>query len=108
MFPRFRVNEAATSEVATMVPDGSEGDPLVVKPRQACQLLACSMTRLYQLMNDGELENFTDGRSRKITMRSIKRYINKRLAQVGDQHQPNRARLEPVTAASLAARKQYR
>jgi hypothetical protein len=50
-------------------------DPLVVNPRGACHLLSCSRKRLYQLMAEGELESFTNGRARKITVASIKRLI---------------------------------
>jgi excisionase family DNA binding protein len=57
-----------------------EGSPLVVKPRGACELLDCGVTRIYELIADGELESFLDGRSRKITVKSIERYIERRLA----------------------------
>jgi hypothetical protein len=44
---------------------------LAVSPRQACILLDCGITHLYDLIGSGELESYLDGRSRKITMRSI-------------------------------------
>jgi hypothetical protein len=53
---------------------------LVVKPRIAWKMLACSNTRGYELLNAGELESFLDGRSRKITIESIRRYVARRLA----------------------------
>jgi hypothetical protein len=43
-------------------------------------LLDCGITRLYQLLNNGELESFLDGRSRKIIVESIRRYIDRRLS----------------------------
>ena len=52
---------------------------LVVKPKIAWKMLACSNTRGYELLNAGELESFLDGRSRKITVDSIHRYIARRL-----------------------------
>ena len=52
---------------------------LVVKPRDARQMLACSNTRLYELISEQELESFRDGRSRKITVESIHHYIARRL-----------------------------
>jgi excisionase family DNA binding protein len=55
-------------------------EPLVVKPRLAWRLLNCSNTRGYELLNAGELESFKDGKSRKITLSSIKAYIARRLA----------------------------
>jgi hypothetical protein len=54
--------------------------PLVVKPKVAWKMLACSNTRGYELLAVGELESFLDGRSRKITVESIHRYIARRLA----------------------------
>jgi hypothetical protein len=63
---------------------GSTGacDPaaLVVKPKVAWKMLACSNTRGYELLSAGELESFLDGRSRKILVVSINRYIARRLA----------------------------
>ena len=59
------------------------GAPLVVKPRVAWNMLSCSNTRGYELLNSGELESFLDGRSRKITVDSIRRYIQRRLEASG-------------------------
>jgi hypothetical protein len=55
-------------------------DPLVVKPKVAWKMLACSNTRGYELLAAGELESFKDGRSRKITVASIKALVARRLA----------------------------
>ena len=57
-----------------------EAVPLVVKPKVAWQMLACSNTHGYELLATGELESFRDGRSRKITVESIHRHIARRLA----------------------------
>lgn len=57
-----------------------EAVPLVVKPKVAWQMLACSNTHGYELLAAGELESFLDGRSRKITVASIHRLIARRLA----------------------------
>src|SRR5260370_8069431 len=54
--------------------------PLIVKPKVAWKMLACSNTRGYELLAAGELDSFLDGRSRKITVESIHRYIAPRLA----------------------------
>jgi hypothetical protein len=54
--------------------------PLVVKPKVAWQMLSCSNTRGYELLAAGELDSFRDGRSRKITVASIHRYVAQRLA----------------------------
>jgi hypothetical protein len=58
--------------------------PLVVKPKTAWKMLACSNTRGYELLNAGELESFLDGRSRKITVDSIRRYIARHLQPTED------------------------
>lgn len=62
--------------------------PLVVKPRDARRMLNCGQTRLYELLGTGELESFLDGRSRKITVESIHRYISRRL---GSSIAPNQS-----------------
>ena len=53
--------------------------PLIVKPKVAWKLLGCSNTRGYELLAAGELDSFLDGRSRKITVESIYRYVRQRL-----------------------------
>ncbi len=55
-------------------------EPLAVTPRQACVLLGVGNTRLYQLICNGELESYLDGRARRITMRSIHGRIARLLA----------------------------
>jgi hypothetical protein len=52
---------------------------LVVSPRRAQHMLDCGNTRLYELLAAGELDSFLDGRSRKITVESIRRYISRRV-----------------------------
>jgi excisionase family DNA binding protein len=61
-------------------PDAANIDPLVVTPRVACRLLSLGNTRLYELIRDGELDSYIDGRrSRRITMTSIRRYVARHL-----------------------------
>jgi excisionase family DNA binding protein len=57
-----------------------ENERLLARPQRACYLLDCGTTRLYELIANGELESFKDGRSRKIVVASIHRLIAKRLA----------------------------
>jgi hypothetical protein len=52
---------------------------LVVSPRLAEEMLSMSHKQLYGLLNNGELESFTVGRRRKITVASIKQFIAARL-----------------------------
>lgn len=55
-------------------------EPLVVKPKVAWKMLACSNTRGYELLAAGELESYKEGRSRKITVASIRALVARRLA----------------------------
>jgi hypothetical protein len=62
-----------------------QDEPLVVSPRRARSLLDVGNTRLYELIGSGELESFKAGKSRKITMASIRAYVARRLALSGSQ-----------------------
>jgi excisionase family DNA binding protein len=55
-------------------------EPIVVTPLVAGALLSLGQTRLYELIDSGELESFKAGRSRRITMKSITAYIERQLA----------------------------
>jgi excisionase family DNA binding protein len=56
---------------------GSDLEPLSVSPRQACLLLGVGNTRLYQLIRDGELSTYHEGRARRITMESIRARVSR-------------------------------
>ena len=72
-------NHKSDGSMSDMKTRPGDGERLVVSPRRACYALDCGTTHLYDLINKGELESFRDGRSRKITVESINRYIAKRL-----------------------------
>ena len=55
-------------------------EPLVVSPDRAKTMLDCGTTRLYELIAAGELESFRDGKSRKITVASIKARVARMVA----------------------------
>jgi hypothetical protein len=59
------------------MPDDLE--PLVVRPRVARKLLGCENTKFYEILP--ELESYKDGKSRLITMASIKARIARKLAE---------------------------
>jgi excisionase family DNA binding protein len=61
--------------------------PLVVKPKAAWKMLGCGNTRGYQLLAAGELDSYKDGRSRKITVASIKAYVVRQLAAAKSREQ---------------------
>jgi excisionase family DNA binding protein len=54
--------------------------PLVASPNQAMRAIQVSRKKLYELINTGELESYTEGKSRRITVKSINEYIERRLA----------------------------
>jgi excisionase family DNA binding protein len=54
--------------------------PLVASPNQAMTAIQVSRKKLYELINTGELESYTEGKSRRITVKSINEYIERRLA----------------------------
>jgi excisionase family DNA binding protein len=59
-----------------------EGDrALVVSPSRAAQILDCGEARLYQLLKDGSLRSYKDGKSRKILVASIHAFVKKKLAE---------------------------
>lgn len=60
-------------------PAGSES--LAVSPKRACIMLDCGITRLYELINAGELVTYHEGRHRKITVESIRAHIARRIAE---------------------------
>jgi hypothetical protein len=51
---------------------GTDLDPIAVSPRQTGQLLNIGQTRVWQLIKSGELETYKEGRSTKVTIRSIR------------------------------------
>jgi excisionase family DNA binding protein len=55
-------------------------EPLVVRPRVAWRLLNCGHAYGYRLIASGELDSYRDGRARKITVESIRRYITRRVS----------------------------
>jgi excisionase family DNA binding protein len=63
--------ETARQLAEELMKEECEPEPLLASPKEACALLNCGLTRLYQLLHDGELESYLDGGARKITMASI-------------------------------------
>jgi excisionase family DNA binding protein len=55
------------------------GDALLCTPNEAMATLRVSRATLYGLLNSGELESFTEGKSRKIVAQSLQAYIRRRL-----------------------------
>jgi hypothetical protein len=56
-----------------------DSEPLVVSPKRGCQMLDCSMTRFYELLNSGQIQSYCEGKSRKAIVASIKAHIARQL-----------------------------
>jgi hypothetical protein len=78
-------------------------EPIVVRPGDACVMIRCGLTHLYQLMDEGELVSFLDGASRKITVDSIKRYIARRVGGKSERRRPGRPRKQQQPEAPRSA-----
>jgi excisionase family DNA binding protein len=63
--------------------------PLVMSPNQTMKALLISREKLYGLINSGELQSYTEGRSRRITIESINAYVYRRLAQEAERRGRN-------------------
>jgi excisionase family DNA binding protein len=61
------------------VPEGAPR-PLLVSPREACRLLSIGLTRLYEILNTGELDSVLIGRSRRISVASIHSFVQRQIA----------------------------
>ena len=66
-------------------PDPADVEPLVVKPKAAWTMLGCGNTRGYELLAARELESYKDGRSRKITVASIKAFVARQVAAASSE-----------------------
>lgn len=53
--------------------------PLAVSPKKAATALDIGLTRVYELINLGEIESYRDGKSRKVIFASVKAYIARRI-----------------------------
>jgi excisionase family DNA binding protein len=84
---------------------GADLEPLAVSPRQACVLLGIGTTRLYQLIGNGELVSYQEGRARRITMQSIRARVARlaAAAATGDAPATPRRPGRPTKNANAAA-----
>lgn len=61
-------------------------EPLWVRPKAAAVMLDCGVTKVYGLIETGELESCLDGSARKISVQSIKTLVARMLeAQRGQR-----------------------
>jgi excisionase family DNA binding protein len=61
----------------------ADAKPVGVPPKQAWKRLGCSNAKGYQLLAAGEIDSYTIGRARRITLASIDRYIARHLSRTG-------------------------
>jgi hypothetical protein len=57
--------------------------PLVTGMAGACTLLDCGLDQIYDLIYSGELDSYLEGARRKVTINSIEKLIERRLATKG-------------------------
>jgi len=63
-------------------------EAIVVSPRRAQQMLDVGHSRLYELLSQGELQSYKDGKSRKIVVASIRGYVARKLAMTSPSGSP--------------------
>jgi excisionase family DNA binding protein len=55
--------------------------PIGLTPKATTATIGCGITKLYELINAGELETYKIGRGRRITTASIEAYVARQLQQ---------------------------
>jgi hypothetical protein len=83
---------------------GAAVEPLAVGPKTACILADVGLTRLYQLLNAGELDSYWEGRHRKITVESIRRRQERKIAEARQAAEAKAATKAEPSAADSAPR----
>lgn len=68
--------------------NNADVETLAVPPRIAKRMLGCGITRLYELLNCGELQSYRDGKSRKIVVASLRDYVKRQLVAEKDKGKP--------------------
>ena len=74
-----QIDSAKVRNIARLKTRVNQLERLCVRPRVAEELLSIGHKQLYQLINSKQLESFTEGRARKITLASIEAYIARKL-----------------------------
>jgi excisionase family DNA binding protein len=63
-------------------------EPLVVPPREACQLLRIGLSKLYDLLRAGAIDSYLDNGQRRIPTKSLHEYVATKMAEprrIGDR-----------------------
>jgi excisionase family DNA binding protein len=56
-------------------------EPLVVPPKEACQLLRVGLSKLYALIRTNEIESYLDNGKRRIPTKSLHEYIRAKMGE---------------------------
>jgi excisionase family DNA binding protein len=67
-------------ELAPIIDLGPLGERVSATPRQTCAALSIGVTKLYELLGNGELSSYKEGKARRILVSSIREYVARRLA----------------------------
>jgi excisionase family DNA binding protein len=62
-----------------------DGHPIVASVNETMAALGIGRAKIYELLNEGELESYHEGSSRKILWRSIEAYVERRLKQEAER-----------------------
>jgi hypothetical protein len=62
------------------IPHLGEIEAFALPPKKAAPSIGVGMTRLYELINSGEIESYTDGKARKVVVASLKAYVERQIA----------------------------
>jgi excisionase family DNA binding protein len=80
----------------------SEIEAFAVPAKKAAPAIGVGMTRLYQLINAGEIESYRDGKARKIVVASLKAYVERQV--VAEAAKPRVGWTARATSARMAKR----
>jgi excisionase family DNA binding protein len=69
-----------------MKSDQTDIEILAVSPKVARQMLGCGNTRLYELLNAGEIKSYRDGGSRRVVVASLREFVARRVASSQQPH----------------------
>ena len=68
------------SQMSTGLSRQEKHAALAVAPRAASHMLSLSLSKVYELLRNGELDSYSDGKARRVIVASIYAYIERRLA----------------------------
>jgi excisionase family DNA binding protein len=73
------MNLSPTSSHSAIIDLGPLAERVSATPRQTCTALSIGVTKLYELLGNGELASYREGKARRILVSSIRDYVARRL-----------------------------